>query len=258
MDYDAELQRYDDVLLAAWGVGGRDRVLDIGCGAGWTTRQAARQAAGGSVLGVDVSAAAVARARQLAREEGLRNVAFECADAQVHPFPEGGFDLAISRFATMFFADPVAAFANVARALGADGRLVMMVWQSREQNEWAVAIDGIVGADGESADAFSLGDPATASAILHAAGFAGVTFTDVGRPVYYGPDVDTALGWVRGFTSTASALERLDRRAAADALGQLGELMQRQLRGDGVWFDSRAWIVRASPRAGSGRAGSGP
>ncbi|HEY7102585.1 MAG TPA: methyltransferase domain-containing protein [Mycobacteriales bacterium] len=256
MDYDAELRRFDEVVVPAWGVGPRDRVVDIGCGGGWTTREAARLAVGGSVLGVDVSAAAVARARRVARDEGLPNVAFECGDAQVHPFPEGGFDLAISRFGTMFFADPVAAFGNLGRALRPDGRLVMLVWQARERNEWAVALDRILGGDADSPDAFSLGDPATATAILDAAGFAGVAFTDVRRPVYYGPDVESAVGWVGGFTSTKDALERLDESAAADALGRLAALMAHHLGGDGVWFDSRAWIVRATLRAGSARAES--
>src|SRR5262249_26983602 len=111
------------------GIGLRDHVLDIGCGAGQTTRQAARSARHGSALGIDVSALAVERARELARAEGLRNVTFERADAQVWRFPQGRFDLAISRFGTMFFDDPVAAFANVRRALRPAGRLVMMVWQ---------------------------------------------------------------------------------------------------------------------------------
>lgn len=248
MDYDAELRRYDEVLLPAWEIGTRDRVVDVGCGGGWTTREAARLAVGGSVLGVDVSAAAVARAREAARHEGVRNLAFECGDAQVHPFRAGGFDLAISRFGTMFFADPVAAFGNIGRALRPDGRLVMLVWQAKEQNEWAVAIERILGADGDSADAFSLGDPTTTTAILDAAGFADVAFAGVRRPVHYGPDVDTALAWVRGFASTNNTLERLDPAAAEHALSRLRGLMAEHLRADGVWFDSRAWIVRASLR----------
>lgn len=250
MDYDAELRRYDEVLLPAWEIGARDRVVDVGCGGGWTTREAARLDVGGSVLGVDVSAAAVARAREAARHEGVRNVAFECGDAQVHPFRAGEFDLAISRFGTMFFADPVAAFGNIRRALRPDGRLVMLVWQTKEQNEWAVEIERILGADEDSADAFSLGDPTTTAAILEAAGFAEVAVAGVGRPVHYGPDVDTALGWVRGFASTNNTLHRLDPAAAEHALGRLRGLMAEHLRTDGVWFESRAWIVKASLRAG--------
>ncbi|MER6982910.1 class I SAM-dependent methyltransferase, partial [Streptomyces carpinensis] len=54
--YDAELRRHNDVLRQAVGVQLHDHVLDIGCGAGQTTRQAARTARAGSALGIDVSA----------------------------------------------------------------------------------------------------------------------------------------------------------------------------------------------------------
>ena len=81
--------------------------------------------------------------------------------------------------------------------------------------------------------------------ILEAAGFADVTFTDVHEPVYYGPDVASALDWVRGFTSTSNALERLDPAAADRALGRLREALAAHTSDDGVWFDSRAWIVTA-------------
>jgi ubiquinone/menaquinone biosynthesis C-methylase UbiE len=81
----------------------------------------------GSALGIDISASAIERARELTQAQTIRNVTFECADAQVHRFPREHFDLAISRFGTMFFADPVAAFGNIRRALRRGGRLVMMV-----------------------------------------------------------------------------------------------------------------------------------
>jgi ubiquinone/menaquinone biosynthesis C-methylase UbiE len=256
VDYDAELRLYNEVLRRACGVGPRDHVMDIGCGTGQTTRQAARLAVAGGTLGVDVSAPAIAQARRLALEEGLRNITFECADAQVHRFPDDRFDLAISRFGTMFFSDPVAAFANIGRALRPAGRLVMMVWQAKERNEWGVAIDHILaGHDGMAAvdhgapDPFSLADPHTSTAILQAAGFADVTFTDVHQPVYYGPDVDAALAWVRGFTSTTRALKRLDPPAAGQALTRLRETLAEHLSADGVWFDSSAWIVAARRHA---------
>jgi ubiquinone/menaquinone biosynthesis C-methylase UbiE len=134
--YDAELRRHNEVLRRASGVQFRDHVLDIGCGTGQTTRQAARTARAGTALGVDVSAPKIERARELARVEQLRNVTFERADAQVYRFPQEHFDLAISRFGTMFFDDPATAFANIGRALRPAGRLVMIVWQAGELNEW--------------------------------------------------------------------------------------------------------------------------
>jgi ubiquinone/menaquinone biosynthesis C-methylase UbiE len=250
--YDAELRRHNQVLRRTCGVQLHDHVLDIGCGTGQTTRQAARTAQAGSALGVDISAPAIERARELAQTEGLRNVTFEHANAQVHRFPQERFDLAISRFGTMFFDDPVAAFANIRRALRPAGRLVMMVWQPHERNEWDVAIhqslagsEGPVAAASAGPDPFSLADPPTVKEILGAAGFADIAFTGVHEPVYYGPDVAAALDWVRGFACTSEVLKRLDPAAAARAVGRLREALAAHLSDDGVWFNSRAWIITA-------------
>jgi ubiquinone/menaquinone biosynthesis C-methylase UbiE len=254
--YDAELQRHDEALRRACGVQPHEQVLDIGCGLGQTTCEAARVARAGSVLGVDISEPAIERARELARARGVPNVTFERADAQVYRFPQERFDLVMSRFGTMFFQDPVAAFANVGRALCPAGRLVMMVWQADERNEWDVAIRQSLAGTGESAataggsasENASDPDPPAVAGILEAAGFADVAFTDVNEPVYYGPDVSAALDWVRGFRCTSDVLDRLDPDAAARALGRLREMLAAHLTGDGVWFDARAWIVSARRR----------
>jgi SAM-dependent methyltransferase len=250
--YDAELRRHNEVLRRAVAVQSHDHVLDIGCGSGQTTRQAARTARAGSAFGVDVSAPAIERARELAAAQGPGNVTFEHADAQVHRFPPERFDLAMSRFGTMFFDDPVAAFANIRGALRPGGRLVMMVWQARERNEWDVVVrrsleaaEGPVAGAGEGPDAFALADPPTVLGILVAAGFVDVTFADVQEPVYYGPDVAAALDWVHGFTYTREVLERLDPAAAAGADERLRRALAEHVGDDGVWFDSRAWIVTA-------------
>jgi SAM-dependent methyltransferase len=162
--------------------------------------------------------------------------------------PRERFDLAMSRFGTMFFDDSVAAFANIGRALRPGGRLVMMVWQAHERNEWAVAIrHSLASAAAASAgpDPFSLADPPAVKAILEAAGFADVTFADVHEPVYYGPDVAAALDWVRGFACTSGVLGRLDPADAARALGRLREMLAAHMSVNGVWFESRAWLVTA-------------
>ena len=145
---DNEVRPHNERFRAAAQVGSGNRVLDIGCGTGQSTREAARAASGGSALGVDLSAQAVDLARQLSEREGLRNVTYLQADAQVHRFPPRHFDLCISRFGTMFFADPAAAFSNIGTALRPGGRLVMLVWQGRDRNVWSTAIrQAIVGPD---------------------------------------------------------------------------------------------------------------
>jgi SAM-dependent methyltransferase len=224
-------------------------VLDIGCGNGQTTREVARMAQAGSALGVDISAPAIERARELAEAQGVGNVTFEQADAQVCRFPRERFDVAVSRFGTMFFADPVAAFGNIGRALRPGGRLVMMVWQADDRNEWHRAIrrclEGLAGVAAAGPDPFSLADPPVVTGILEDAGFADVTFTDVREPMYFGPDVATALEWVRGFACTRETLDRLDPDGAARALGRLRVTLAEHNGARGVRFGSRAWIVTA-------------
>ena len=206
----------------------------------------------GSALGVDISMPAIERACELAEAQGVRNVTFERADAQVYRFPRERFDLAISRFGTMFFAEPVAAFTNIRRALRPTGRLVMMVWQAHDCNEWDLAIQrSLTGPEGSAAvasagpDPFSLADPPTVTRILEAAGFGEVTFTDVREPMYFGPDVATALDWVRGFACTREALDRLDPDAAERSLGRLRVMLAEHNGDRGVRLGSRAWIVTA-------------
>ncbi|MCL1634811.1 methyltransferase domain-containing protein [Luteimonas sp. SX5] len=245
VDYDAELRLHNRAFRHACAILARERVLDIGCGAGQTTRDAARAASAGSAMGIDTSSSMIARARELAAAEDVRNVRFELGDAQTHSFPPQGFDVAISRFGTMFFADPIAAFRNIRGALADDGRLIMMVWQALEANEWSLAIQGD---RPQSSAAFSLADPSLAKKILDAAGFADATFQDVHEPVYYGDSVEAALAWIGQFQATREALRSLDAAAVERERTRLREAVAQHHRDDGVWFDSRAWIISARCR----------
>ena len=251
--YDAELRRHDAHLRAASDVGPDDHVLDIGCGAGQTTRRAARAAVRGSALGVDLSAPMLDHARRLAEAEGLRNVTFRRADAQTHAFPAARFDLCVSRFGTMFFADPDAAFANIARALRPGARLAMLVWQGRDRNEWATAIDWTLGRrqpagdpPPEAPNAFSLADPTTTGRILTGAGFADVHHTDVHEPAFYGPDTDAAHRAVLGLTRAHDLLAGADPATVRRALDGLRATLDAHSTPTGVWFDSRARLVTAT------------
>jgi SAM-dependent methyltransferase len=245
--YDEELRAHNERLRNATGISPGESVLDVGCGAGLTTREAGRSAAPGAVLGVDVSPAAIERARELAAAESLGNVSFELGDAQTHAFEPGRFDVAISRFGVMFFSDPIAAFANIARALRPDGRLVAIVWQRHRDNEWAVAIDEAVGSTmAEGMNPFSLGDPDVTTPILECAGFGDVRFEDVQEPMFFGTDVAAALEWVTGFSDVADALSSVDPDARERALQRLREALGARCRSDrGVNFVSRAWLVSA-------------
>lgn len=133
--------RYDDGvraqtrwLLEAAAIAAGERPIDVGCGCGGSTLDAARQAASGLVLGVDLSARMINRARERGLARGITNASFEQADVQVQPFEDGAFDLAISRYGATFFGDRVAAFRNINRALRPGGRLAILSWQPLSLN----------------------------------------------------------------------------------------------------------------------------
>lgn len=248
--YDDELRAHNERLRAAAAICRGEDVLDIGCGAGQTTREAARASAPGRVLGVDVSGPALERARELTAGDGLDHVTYELGDAEVHRFEPERFDVAISRFGVMFFSDPVAAFENIARALRQRARIVLLVWQRRERNEWDAAIADALGAlpHGASSEPFSLGDPAVTRAVLEHAGFDAVRFTDVHEPMFFGSNVSEALDWVRGFQYVEDALAGLEAAAQGQAVDRLRSTLAAHHGPDGVVFGSRAWLVSARRR----------
>ena len=252
-DYDAELSRYHARLLAAVDIEPDARVLDIGCGTGQTTRASARAATAGDALGIDISAPMLEHARRVSDLEGVTNVVFECGDAQVHPLPAKRFTVGLSRFGTMFFNDPFAAFANIAKALRPGARFVQLAWQESTRQEWAATVrqaltEGRSGPPSPVADgAFSLADPAKVDTILTAAGFLDVQLVEVREPVYYGADGEAALHAVRSLQMTSELLSDLDDASAERALDRLRAVLHARDTG-GVWFDSCAWLVTARRR----------
>src|SRR5437763_6088919 len=204
--FDASIGPHHAALMAAAAIAPGEAVLDIGCGNGLTSRDAARATGStGHVLAVELSGPMLARAEQAAKDEGIGNVRFEQGDAQVYPFDAGAFDVAMSRFGVMFFDDPVAAFANIASAVRPGGRLVLLVWQSLEANEWIGALrDALaVGRDlpvppPGAPGPFGLADTGYATGVLTGAGFTDVAFAGSEQPFNVGPDADDAYRFVAG------------------------------------------------------------
>jgi SAM-dependent methyltransferase len=135
--FDGSMAPVLDVLLDHAGLTPGQRVLDIGCGTGASLLQAGRAVGpAGRVLGADISPTMLAMARDRVTAAGLTHVDCIEADAQTHAFAPGTFDLVISRFGVMFFADPVAAFANIRLALAPEGRIAFVCWAGMADNPW--------------------------------------------------------------------------------------------------------------------------
>jgi SAM-dependent methyltransferase len=252
--YDALLQRVTPHLMEAAAVGASDRVLDVGCGCGLTTRMAGRAAPTGSATGVDLSAAMLHEAERRARAEGLGNVQFEQADVQVHGFTAADFDLAISRFGVMFFDDPVAAFANVASSLRPDGRFVFLCWQERDRNEWVtvpvsaalehlpIPAPDLEGAPGP----FSLATATRLRELLTDAGFENIQVGEVTETVLLGDDAADAVDFWQGTGTARRILDEVEAETAQRALDGVHRALQSRGGPEGIWLESAAWLVSAA------------
>ncbi len=192
---DATLAPVLDAVLTRAALQPGERVLDIGCGAGTSTIIAAKAVgAGGHVLGLDISRTLLDTAQT--RAQNLPQVDFGLADAQTHGFAEGDFDVLISRFGVMFFEDPTAAFANMARALRAQGRVIFATWGPIPDNPFftmpaAVAkgvLPPIPRSDPDAPGPFSMRDAALLRRIMADAGLVDIRVEAV--PVVLSPEGD--------------------------------------------------------------------
>ncbi|GIG88225.1 class I SAM-dependent methyltransferase [Plantactinospora endophytica] len=237
-------------LLAAAGIGPEDHVLDVGCGTGETTRLAARLADRGRVTGIDLSAPMLEQARAAASAAGLRHVEFVRSDAQVHPFPDASFDVAISQFGIMFFADPVAAFANLRSALRPGGRLAFVCPRDMADNAWYVAPMSALrqgrgtGRLPESA-MFSLADPVRLTHVLGRAGFTDVRPRPLDAPMNFGRDVEQAADWYLGSGPVMAVLQQENGPTAKAARAILVETLRPYEGPEGVRIPGANWLVTA-------------
>jgi SAM-dependent methyltransferase len=244
--YDAVNSGFNEPLLAAVEIGEHERVLDVGCGNGQLTRLAGTRARFGRVLGVDLSAPmlGVARTRASAQD----HVAFEQGDAQVHPFPAGGFDVALSRFGVMFFADPVAAFTNIHRALRPGGRLAFVCLGE----PCGTDLGALLGALGPSPSLragngpASFSDPARVTTVLGDAGFHSITCTHVEAEQLWGRDVPDAADFLFGWGPVRHWLQAGGPQAAARNRDSMVTALSAFAHPDGVRLRGTAWLVRAS------------
>lgn len=237
-------------LLRAAGVATGDRVLDVGCGCGeLTLRLAEASGVDGAVLGLDISGLMLDTARDLAATASGPAPRFVHGDAQVYPFDDAAFDVAVSSFGVMFFDDATAAFANLHRALRPGGRLAFLCWQDDERNEvFGIPLRAFRahGAPVDLAGVDPFADPRRVGDLLVGAGFTSVRTEAVHGPARIGSDVADVLGYTRATTRVRDLLATLDDAALAERVyaTMAAEYTVRE-RPDGVWVDAAAWLVTA-------------
>ena len=197
----------------------------------------------------------LARARADAEAAGLANAVFQQGDAQVHPLEPGTFGTVISRFGVMFFADPVAAFANISSAIRPGGRLVFACWQPMAANQWmlvpaAALAEHLPLPDPGPADGpgmFAFADPDRLRPILAAAGWRDIEISSEHASILVGggASVDDAVEFLRTATMGRTMLAGADAATADRAIASLRAALTPYADADGVHLDAAVWLVQA-------------
>jgi SAM-dependent methyltransferase len=254
--YDRMNEPFAALILAAAQLRPGSNVLDVGCGCGGTTLAAARVVAPGQAVGLDLSGPMLARARTTAEAAGLSNAVFQQGDAQVHPLEPARFDAVISRFGTMFFADPVAAFANIRSATRPGGRLAFVCWQPLAVQQWLLVPGaalaehvplpaGFGSGDGPGMWAFS--DPDRPREILAAAGWRDVEITAEHASVLVGGggSVEDAVEFMRTGSMARMMLAGADAGTFDRAVASVRAAVAPYADADGVRLGAGVWLVQA-------------
>ncbi|HEY2836584.1 MAG TPA: class I SAM-dependent methyltransferase [Rhizomicrobium sp.] len=229
-------------------LGGARHVLDIGCGGGRVTLDAAKRL--GAATGIDISEPLIALARGRAAMEGS-NAEFLCGDAQGYGFTPGQFDLLISRFGISFFADPVRAFANLRRAVKPGGALCFLTWREPKENPFMT--------EGERAAApllpppppqvphapgpFALADRRRIATLLEESGWRDIAVTPVDRICAF-PERDLMhyLAWMG---PVGRLLQTAEENTRARVLETVRSAFDVFVTGDEVRFDAACWMIEA-------------
>jgi SAM-dependent methyltransferase len=254
--YDRMNEPFAALILAAAGLVPGSHVLDVGCGCGGTTLTAARIIAPGQAVGLDLSGPMLARARASAEAAGLGNAVFQQGDAQVHLLEPARFDAVISRFGTMFFADPVAAFANIRSGTRPGGRLAFVCWQPLAANQWLL-VPGAALAEqlplpagfgsGDGPGMFAFSDPDRPREILAAAGWRDIEITAEHASILVGGggSVEDAVEFMRTGSMGRMMLAGADAGTFERALASVRAALAPYADADGVRMGAGVWLVRA-------------
>jgi SAM-dependent methyltransferase len=241
---------FGEVMLDAVGLKSGEAVLDVGCGIGTTTLEAGRRVAPTSAMGVDVDASLLHVAREQAEIGKVHNVRFVEADAQVYPFETASFDAVISRFGTMFFDDPEAAFANLGRAVRVGGRLAIVCPIRSEWVEVAMAAAapnvglpdlGSPGGPGP----FAFADGSRLKRVIRAGGFHEVILEEITKRVRIGDDVEDGADFVVSLPEAQLLFEGKPDEKVAAAVRALREGLAPFSSPGGLVVSESAWLATA-------------
>jgi SAM-dependent methyltransferase len=232
-----------------------ERILDVGCGAGATTMAFAQKVGPtGRVLGIDISAPMLARARQVAPAD--LPVEFVLADATVYPFEPARFDLLASRFGVMFFAEPALSFANMRTALKPSGRLAFACWREPRDNPFfMVPLQAVYKhapklpqPGPEDPGPFSFASEARVHRVLGEAGFIGIKMEpcDLSLDVAVGRGLDAAVQGALEIGPASRALQDQPPEVHAAATVSIREALAPFASGASVMLRASIWIVTAS------------
>ncbi len=232
-----------------------ERVLDIGCGCGATTVELARRVGpDGHVLGLDLSAPMLARARE--RMPAGAPATFAEADATVYPFEPGGADLLFSRFGVMFFAEPAHSFANMRKGLRCGGRVAFACWRDRRENPWLMIplraayqyAPRLPEVGPEDPGPFSFADEERVRRVLSEAGFAEVALQprDLLLDVAVGRGLDAAVEGAMAIGPASRALREQPPDIVAAAAGAIRAALAPFETDGRVPLAGAIWLVTAT------------
>ncbi|MBV8925560.1 MAG: methyltransferase domain-containing protein [Bradyrhizobium sp.] len=253
-EQDVLLAPVSDALIGRAAPKSGERVIDVGCGCGSISVALAEKVApSGFVLGVDISVPMLTRARERARQGAP--VDFVLADATVYRFDPEHFDLLVSRFGVMFFAEPVVSFANLRGALRPSGRVAFACWREPRENPWMMAplqaiyrhVPKLPPQGPDDPGPFAFASEERVHRILGDAGFKGIEMEPVALSldIAIGRGLEAAVQAALQIGPGSRALDGHPPETRLAAAKSVKEMLAPYVRGDSVPLAGSIWIVTA-------------